>query len=241
MWFRVLPLLCLFLLSQASRSQQKVIDVPFDSTLVAGSPIQATGTLSVLETVVGNQVQSLWDENVVAKNISNKPILLLIGVLEAVGPHSDGGYTLIADRFFSQDVIQPGDTIPYLRTGPVGRSSCCINPLEEPRDPRAAFRVEFVQFVDGSTFGAPARARDVLVSRTSTLLVLRNLDQTYSEQGEQKFNAQLEESARNEPGLLWWIQKTQKKRGTGAAISEVRKMLAFGKEREAMIRKQSAK
>jgi len=86
MWFRVLPLLCLFLLSRASRGQQKAIDVPFDSTLVADSPIEATGTLSVRETVVGNQVESLWEGNVVAKNISNKPILLLIGVLEAGGP-----------------------------------------------------------------------------------------------------------------------------------------------------------
>lgn len=50
------------------------------------APIEATGTLSVRETVVGNQVESLWEENVVAKNISNKPILLLIGVLEAGGP-----------------------------------------------------------------------------------------------------------------------------------------------------------
>jgi len=38
MWFRVLPLLCLFLLSRASRGQQKAIDVPCDSTLVADSP-----------------------------------------------------------------------------------------------------------------------------------------------------------------------------------------------------------
>jgi hypothetical protein len=159
MWLRVLPFLYLLLLSQASRSQQKAIDVPFDSTLLAESPIEATGTLSVRETVLGNQVQSLSEEDVVAKNMSNKPILLLmIGILEAVGPYSDGGHSLIHDEFFSQDVIQPGGTIP-LATGSFGRGACCINPLDEPRDPKAAFRVEFVQFLDGSTFGIGLRQK----------------------------------------------------------------------------------
>jgi len=231
MWFRVLPLLCLFLLSRASRGQQKAIDVPFDSTLVADSPIEATGTLSVRETVVGNQVESLWEGNVVAKNISNKPILLLIGVLEAGGPHSDGGYELIEERFFSPDLIQPGGTIP-LRAGSFRRRQCCINPLDEPRDPKAAFRVEFVQFVDGSTFGTPARAKDVFVSRTSTLLVLRNLDQTYSDQGEQKFQTQLLEA--HDP-VIDLISDTAKEKGTSAAIAQLRKILTLGKKHEAMI------
>src|SRR5438270_10592389 len=115
MWFRSLPFSCLFLLSQTSRSQQKQFDVPVDNSPVAESPIGATGTVSVRETVAGNQVESLWEENVVAKNISDKPIILLIGVLDAVGPHSDGGYRLIIDRFFSQDVIRPGDTLPTSR------------------------------------------------------------------------------------------------------------------------------
>jgi hypothetical protein len=69
-----------------------------------------------------------------------------------IGPYSDGGYGLIEDRFFSQDAIQPGDTIPL--SGPEVRTACCIHPLNEPRETEAAFHVEFVQFVDDSTFGA---------------------------------------------------------------------------------------
>jgi hypothetical protein len=241
MWFRVLPFLCLFLLAQVSRSQQKAIDVPFDNLPIAESPIEATGTLSVRETVVGNQVNSVWTENVVAKNISNKPIVFLVGVLDAVGPRSDGGYRLIIDRFFSHDVIQPGDTFP-LATGTTGRGECCINPLDEARDPKAGFRVEFVQFLDGSTSGDPAVAEDALARRTSTLRVLEKLDRTYSAQGEQKFNSQLEnESGRNGSGDFGLIQKVKKEKGTGAAISQVRKMLALGKERESQIGQQSAK
>jgi hypothetical protein len=239
MSFRVLPFLCLFFLVQVSRSQQKAIDVPFDNAPVAESPIEATGTLSVRETVTGNQVQSLWKEDVVAKNISNKPILLLIGVLDAVGPHSDGGYRLIIDRFFSRDVIRPGDTF-QVATGTTGRGECCINPLDEARDPKAGFRVEFVQFLDGSISGDPAIAEDALASRASTVRVLQKLDRTYSTQGEQRFNAQLEdESAHNALGNLL-IQRIRKEKGTDGAISEVRKMLALGKERESKIGQHSA-
>jgi len=231
MWFRALTLLCLFLLSQASRGQQKAIDVPFDNTPVAGSPIEVNGTLSVRETVLGNQVESQWEENIVAKNISNKPILLLIGALEAEGPRSDGGLRLILDRFFSPDVIQPGDTLPLL-TGSSGRGSCCINPLDEPHDPKAAFRLEFVQFVDGSSFGTPASAKDTFASRTSTLLALRNLNQTYSDQGEQKFLSQLVEAHGPTTAVIRW---TAKEKGTGAAIAQLREILTMAKKHDQMI------
>ena len=231
MWFRVLPFFCLFFLSQTSRSQQKTIDVPFDSTMVAENPIQATGTLSVREAVLGNQVQSLWEQNVVAKNLSNKPVLLLIGVLEAVGPYSDGGYRLIEDRFFSQDVIQPGDTF-RLMTGTTGRGECCINPLDEPRDPKSAFRVEFVQFADGSIFGDSAKAKDVLANRSSTLLALRKLDRTYSAQGEQKFLSELFEAHGPTFARIRW---TAKEKGASAAIAELRESLTIGEKHEAVI------
>jgi len=125
---------------------------------VAAQNITAvSGNITVQETVAGNEVSSLWVENVVARNISNKPILLLVGVLDAVGPRSDGGYELVIDRFFSERLIQPAETIP-LPYGTGQRGECCINPLGDVNEPKASFRVEFVQFVDGSTFANPATA-----------------------------------------------------------------------------------
>lgn len=237
MWLRVLPFLCLLLLSQVSRSQQKGIDVPFDNTTVSGSPFEVSGKLSVRETVAGNEVQSSWEENITAKNISQKPVVLLIGILDAVGPHSHGGYAMIMDQFFSQHVIEPGDTVP-LAEGTTERGECCINPLDKPRDPKAGFRVEFVQFLDGSTFGDPVSAKDALASRTLTRNFLRKLADTYSEQGEQKFEAQVKE----EHGpMLALIRMTADKKGTSAAIAQVREILAIGEEREAMIGKQATK
>ena len=81
MWLRLLALLCLVLLSSRSLAQQTPIDIPFEDTSVAGSPIEVTGKISVREMIAGNQVTSRWEENVNARNISNKPILLLIGDL----------------------------------------------------------------------------------------------------------------------------------------------------------------
>jgi hypothetical protein len=88
MWLRFLPVLYLFLLSQTSLGQQQAIEVPVEN-VTEGSPLEATGKVLIRETVAGNELNSLWEgENVVARNISNKPILLLICSLDAVGPRA---------------------------------------------------------------------------------------------------------------------------------------------------------
>src|ERR1051325_2038176 len=122
--------------------------------------------------------------------ISIKQNSFWLGFSVAVGPRSDGGYELVIDRFFSERLIQPAERIP-LPYGTGQRGECCINPLGEVNEPKASFHVEFVQFVDGSTFGNPATARNQLASRQSTFHLLQELERLYSEQGEQKFIAGL--------------------------------------------------
>jgi hypothetical protein len=231
MAFRLLSFLSVVLLSQVLLSQQKVIDVPFEDAGELGKPIEVTGKISVAETFAGNEVRSWWVENVTGKNVSTKPILLLIGILDAVGPHSDGGYELIIDRFFSERVIQPGDT--FLFPGRKSeRSECCMNPLDNSRDPKAEFRIQYVQFLDGSSFGDSAAAKDVIASRNSTLRVLKELERTYSEQGEQSFIAHLEkEVASDANGTVSLVGRTEKKKGTDAATSQLRKMIALAENR----------
>jgi hypothetical protein len=129
-----------------------------------------------------------------------------------------------------------------LAFGTSRRIECCINPLNEGRDANATFRVLFVQFLDGSTFGDLAVAGDVLASRTTTLQALRELVRVYSEQGEQKFRIQLEgRSVHDASGILSIICTTGKVKGTGAGISQLRKTLAVGEGHEAMIGKQARK
>ena len=94
MSLRFLVLICYLSVSPVSFAQQEPIDVPFDDAALTGSPITATGKISVRETVAANEVKSSWEENVSAANRATKPILLLIGDLDAIGPHSNGGTLL---------------------------------------------------------------------------------------------------------------------------------------------------
>ena len=106
----------------------------------------------------------------------------------------------------------------------------------------ADFRMLFVQFLDGSTFGDPAFAGEVLASRMTTLQALRELARVYSEQGEKTFQTQLEDrSVHDEAGILSMICRTGKVKGPDAAISQLRKTLAVGERHEAIIGKQVGK
>jgi len=58
------------------------------------------------------------------------------------------------------------------------------------------------------------------------------------EDGELKFQAQLEQAQDVE---FSWIRWTQKQKGVGAAISEVRQMLAMGEEHQATLGQQATK
>jgi hypothetical protein len=172
---------------------------------------------------------SLWEGDVTVKNISNKPIVLLVGVFDAIGPHSHGGSGFVIERFFSEAVMQPGDTFP-VSAGRIRRGECCINPVREPRYPRAEFRVQFVQFLDGSTFGDDSEGGNVLASRISAVQLLQRLDDAYSKRGEHEFEAQLKrEVALKEADVLILpvILDTEKAKGSNAAIAQIRAMLAL--------------
>lgn len=181
--------------------------MPFDCTTVAGSPIELTGKISVHETIAANQVKSVWERNVTAKNISAKPILLLVGDLDAIGPHSNGGMRLSREDFFGYP-IQPGDTIA-LAKGSITQVSCCMNPLDKPSDPKSGFRLLFVQFLDGSTLGDAAEAQDVLSTRAKTLNALRKLAEA-ANQGEQLFQSQLQQQS-DAAGVLAGIVRLKKR------------------------------
>lgn len=214
-----------------------MIDVPFDSTLVADSPIELTGKISVQETITGNQVKSLWEKNVTAKNISAKPILLLVGDLDAIGPHSNGGMRLSTEGFFGYP-MQPGETIA-LAQGTNTLVSCCINPIDRPSDVKSGFHLLFVQFQDGSTLGDADEAQDVLSTRAKTLSALRELAKA-ANQGEQQFQSQLQQQS-GAAGVLGGIRMTQRERGTDAAIAQTRRILVHAEEHETMIRGAGAK
>jgi hypothetical protein len=221
---RFFVLFCGLCLAPVCFAQKEPIDVPFDGSALTGTPISATGKISVRETVAANEVKSSWEENVVATNRSTKPILLLIGDFDAVGPHSNGGTRLTMEYFFG-DAISPGETFSLVERT-FGQHFCCINPLNEARQPKAAFHLTFVQFWDGSTFGDAAQAEDALANRDRTLKALRTLAQV-AVKDRQRFQSQLEQQLRFDDtlGVFGVIRKTEEQKGTDAAIARTYKVL----------------
>jgi hypothetical protein len=234
MSLRFFVLFCWIFLSPASIAQQEPIDVPFDDAALTASPITATGRISVRETVAANEVKSSWDVDVSATNHFTKSILLLIGDFEAIGPHSNGGALLTMEYFFG-DPITPGETFSLVK-GTFGRGFCCINPLREAHEPKASFRLIFVQFLDGSTFGDPAKAENALANRDKTLKALRILAQVAA-QYRQRFQSQLEQQLRLDDtlGVFAAIRVTQEQKGTDAAVARTYRILDAAEDYRDMI------
>jgi hypothetical protein len=191
---------------------------------LTASPITATGKISVRETVAANEVKSSWEEEVSATNRSTKSILLLIGELDATSPHSNGAIRLTMEYFFG-DPISPGETFSLVKRSFV-QASCCTNPLRETHEPKATFRLMFVQFLDGSTFGDVAKAENALANRDRILKVLRNLAQVAAKD-KQRFQSQLERQLRLDDalGVFASIRETEEQKGADAAIARTYKIL----------------
>jgi len=119
---------------------------------------------------------------------------------------------------------------------------CCVNPLESAREPKAEFRLQFAQFVDGSTFGDPAEALVVVAARASALNAMRKLLHTYIDRGDQEFVRSLGERLHPDEvgGIFVGIRRVQREKGTGAAVAQLRSILALAEERETMLRKASS-
>ena len=198
----------IFLLSSLCAAlAQEVLTVPLVDKTGAGNPFQVSGRLLLSEAVRANELEWSWGENVVVKNVSGKPILLFVATLMEIGRHraapgrhsSPGNgptYQLEDDRFFSEKLIKPGESLVLRDTAPgTPDVACCIDASAETRDPSAEFRVYFIQFADGSTFGDPADAREALAMRQMIVSGLRELLDSYSKLGAAGFAATLTEQS----------------------------------------------
>jgi hypothetical protein len=106
----------------------------------------------------------------------------------------------------------------------------------ENSDPTAEFYLRFVQFADGSTFGDPAEARDVLALRETILRGLRELNQSYAEHGVQGFTAKLkEQSPFSATAPFSQILTKYSEGGVQAALDKARQILAPAGQHAAMI------
>jgi len=126
-----------------------------------------------------------------AMNASNRDVLLMVMHFEASSGRAPGfDLTYQREYFFSKNPLESGasetvDGSPSSFSGPIVNGVPSIATAKST--PEATVQVEFVQFSDGSTWGEPEAARDILKTRRASLRRLLVLQHTYEESGEQAF------------------------------------------------------
>ena len=239
-WARYVLILTCISCSSSGADRKGEFVVPIEDKSGVGSPVQVAGEVSFVEMVVANEVSISRSAVVKVQNISDKPILLLVASLIDSGRRSSlEDFDLTKDDFFEDKTIQSREEVTLL--GPPDGEAHTVEPIRsatgEGKPPKAEFRLQFVQFADGSIFGDPETGRKQIASRQSTLSALQALDKAYREQGESGLLQTLEQyPAAKRPDALWaQIREQQRVNGTAPAVLFVRRLISMGMEHESAL------
>ncbi len=154
-----------------------------------GCPIRVSGYVSFTE---DDSKPAPFNYKLIASahNMTNKVILLFVVSFEAQGPQGPAySSTYQGEHFFDADGFEPATT-ENVQTPPfvVGQTVVDGRPvLEGPFRPRAAVRVRFVEFADGSVWGDLDAAKETLSARQATVHELESLQRLYSASTKQEF------------------------------------------------------
>jgi len=200
---------------------QLTYTVPVVDKSDSGSPLKISGTASFTELTVANSLKSSSSFKVDARNVGGKAIILVLASVDEAGPHGVGTYHVIQRDHFFWGNIAPGESVALAR-GPLGRrpSACCVSPVGPANEPKAEIRVQYVQFIDGSTFGDETTAKDILGTRSAILDALRRLDNASNSEN---FLALLAQKIQPDDAdiFLETFRRTRKSHGTAAARAQV--------------------
>ena len=129
--------------------------------------------------------------------------------------------------------MKPGDTVELSVGANFGSQIADANPSHRV-EPLGEVRSGWIQFADGSTFGDPKEAVELLKNRKAILYRLQELDETYKSQGSEKFVAQLQQ--RVEPpevdGFFLHLRKYYElERDLAGTVERLEMHLTQGQER----------
>jgi hypothetical protein len=201
-----------------------------------GSPLQISGTASFTESIVANSVTSSSNFKVKARNVSGKAIVLLLAYFDETGPHGGRTHHPVEIDHFFWGAIAPGDSFVLARS----RSRRRTFPPATVAEPKAEAGVEYVQFMDGSSFGDETTAKDILGLRPVILEALRRLDAATDKQ---EFLARLVQKIQPDDAdrFLEAFRQTQKNYGTAVARAQVHTGVIVAEGRAPALRVQAAK
>lgn len=219
----MLPLVLVVLLFAAPQSQ---VTIPVAVTTAPDCPVTLTGQITYIDK--GSGVARYSSEGkLLAKNISDKPILLLI----VKGEFDDGRAIRTAqtnqnDYFFVSDMFSPNAIVSLdISAGARGYGSAEQHNPPPPTPRHATAYVAFVEFDDGSYWGNLGAAEEVLQDRIAAWRRLNELQQIYRLKGEQAFLAEL--TRNSNPIAIEWLRDTyEKDKNLAAAVVQLNEMLA---------------
>jgi hypothetical protein len=194
-----------------------------------GSPITVSGYVTSRYDD-SKKLPFSYQENILARNVSNKSLLLVVMHLRVSG--TPGRDETFLQEYFFGNALEPGAVDVNDEPGAsFGRTVNGV-PLvasEHELDAVARVRVEFVQFGDGSSWGDAKFAENVLKMRSDALAELYTLEHIYEQAGEE---ALLEELARADDYLpvinqLKWACRDKAKKSDCAHDAVQRKKAAL--------------
>jgi len=99
-------------------------------------------------------------------------------------------------------------------------------------EPSCEVIARWVQFEDGSTWGDITYADELLRNRAAIWNRLKQLDETYRNQGREQFALELQKQGQTEvDGYLGHLRSVQVRQGTEATINELEGHLTFAAAR----------
>lgn len=167
------------------------------------SPVVLSGYVTFRCDSNNERLPFSYHDDLSAKNVSAKGILLMLVHLEATGAGGPGHDQTDSFEYFFMDALAPRAVEVHDSSGTSFGEivndipQTCYQP---DRNPLAKAEVSFVQFTDGSTWGDLESATGDLSNRRETLAALDSLEHTYEQAGEDAF---LEEFDRVDISLIW--------------------------------------
>jgi len=190
-----------------------------------GSPIELTGSVTLCDREEGKQIAYRYEGQVRLHSIASTGVVGMVVTLDLQYVHGPkDSRRLLDDAFFGEGAMPAGSTTVHklgsgVRKGPLPSGRMFV--------PSAIGNVVFAQFEDGSWFGEPALAADLLEIRGQRIAALRSLEAAYVRGGEREFRDLLENVGRRSDLEIFLerYRRMEKRSGTALTVSAVRKAL----------------
>lgn len=211
--------------SQAPVPADSCTEVFIEDRTAPGSPIELSGAVTLCDGEDVKQTAYRYQGQVRLHSKASSGVVGIVVTLQFQYVRgAKDRWRLLDDAFFGEGAMPAGSTTVHKLESGVTRA-----PLSRGRvfAPSAIGNVVFAQFEDGSWFGEPALAADLLEVRGQRLAALRALEAAYVRGGEREFRELLQDANRRGDVEIFLerYRRIEKRSGTALTVSAVRKAL----------------